>query len=591
MSNRGQESPQRLRVHVAAASVIAGLGILAALPVAGVGSGVGDLTRIVTGTVEGVQNVAPVVAETQAEIERRELEVARQAAEDPKTQPPLHGTNPHGQGTVGVVDIAPAPDRPTGSDPAGSDTGEEIVVGRAKGEQNEDGTYNGHITIAALFGNEILGVDTGPGETESGPLAAIQDGILTPLCDGSGNQICIEAARADSSTTDSGSTNSFSAAHATLGGPEGIDVGAAESNGNISDDGRCQNAHGDSSVANASVGGQAVAGVAQSSTDSRACKGEAPTQTNQSSVLSLGGTGVPIPDPGCADGTPDTVTGVPTIAPVVCNADDTNGTQAAAPYGARDALDVFALDAGGNQLSKASTAASESRAQAPPPQCSDREDNDGDGVIDAQDPGCLSGPGGAYNPNDDDETDQPGTTECSDIVDNDGDGVADAADPGCLSGPGGAYNPADDDERDAGTRGGGGGGGGGGDPECSDGRDNDGDGVADRNDPGCLSGPGGSFNPDDDDESNGGGTDLAACEDGIDNDGDGVADRDDPGCLSGPGGAYNPNDDDESDRRVEAGAAALPRTGTEVLLTLMGGLLALGGGMALRRRVRPEDQV
>ena len=44
-----------------------------------------------------------------------------------------------------------------------------------------------------------------------------------------------------------------------------------------------------------------------------------------------------------------------------------------------------------------------------PPECSDTEDNDGDGVIDAQDPGChtdgQAGNPDTYDPNDDDETD------------------------------------------------------------------------------------------------------------------------------------------------------------------------------------------
>jgi len=43
--------------------------------------------------------------------------------------------------------------------------------------------------------------------------------------------------------------------------------------------------------------------------------------------------------------------------------------------------------------------------QCPPPrQCSDTRDNDNDGKIDAQDPGCINDRG-VYDPNDDDETD------------------------------------------------------------------------------------------------------------------------------------------------------------------------------------------
>jgi hypothetical protein len=89
------------------------------------------------------------------------------------------------------------------------------------------------------------------------------------------------------------------------------------------------------------------------------------------------------------------------------------------------------------------------------PQCSDTTDNDGDGVIDANDPGCHTDGDpdnpDSYDPNDDDETDG-GTTQCSDATDNDGDGVIDADDPGCHS-DGNAtnpdsYDPTDDDETD-----------------------------------------------------------------------------------------------------------------------------------------------
>lgn len=115
------------------------------------------------------------------------------------------------------------------------------------------------------------------------------------------------------------------------------------------------------------------------------------------------------------------------------------------------------------------------------PECSDTTDNDGDGRIDRADPGCLSGPGGSFNPNDDDESDPSptapaGQAECSDGRDNDGDGRNDAQDPGCLSGPNGAYNPLDNDERDAGNIG-----------QCFDFVDNDRDGRIDfPRDPGCA---------------------------------------------------------------------------------------------------------
>lgn len=69
------------------------------------------------------------------------------------------------------------------------------------------------------------------------------------------------------------------------------------------------------------------------------------------------------------------------------------------------------------------------------PECSDGIDNDGDGVIDIDDPGCHTDndPNNpdSYDPNDDDETDG---FECSDTRDNDGDGKIDFPDdPECDS--------------------------------------------------------------------------------------------------------------------------------------------------------------
>ena len=67
-------------------------------------------------------------------------------------------------------------------------------------------------------------------------------------------------------------------------------------------------------------------------------------------------------------------------------------------------------------------------------------------------------------------------------------------------------------------------------PACSDGVDNDGDGLVDMDDPGCES-------ANDNDEYDGTPTQYA-CSDGLDNDGDGLVDMDDPGCQSS-------DDDDE----------------------------------------------
>jgi len=358
-------------------------------------------------------------------------------------QPPLHGNNPHAQGDVITGDLGPSGERPLGGNPA---TGpEDIVVGRARGEQGANGQYHGHVTIVALFGNELLGVDTNPGQTRAGPLDALQQGVLNQLCTAS--QICLNVLRADSSTTSTGSTNRFTLANATIGNPQTglLSLTAGDSNGNISQDANCQTANSSSTVADANIAGGAVADVSQSSSSSRACNdGTAPTQTNSSSVIGLGGTNVPIPAPGCANGTPDTVTGIPVLAPIVCNANDSNGlgeavTQAGAPYGVREALTVFALEAGGTALLKVTTGASETRVQAPPAAPSTRgrgndgtdtrdDDDDGDGRDDGRgDPGGPGGPGRGDGPG------GGGSTECSDGRDNDGDGKIDLDDPGCES--------------------------------------------------------------------------------------------------------------------------------------------------------------
>ena len=81
-----------------------------------------------------------------------------------------------------------------------------------------------------------------------------------------------------------------------------------------------------------------------------------------------------------------------------------------------------------------------------PPQCSDGSDNDGDGWIDIQDPGCHTdgNPGNpaSYDAMDDNETSAAPPTECSDGIDNDGDGKIDYPnDPDCSG-------PQDTSERD-----------------------------------------------------------------------------------------------------------------------------------------------
>ena len=136
-------------------------------------------------------------------------------------------------------------------------------------------------------------------------------------------------------------------------------------------------------------------------------------------------------------------------------------------------------------------------------------------------------------------------------------------------------------------------------PECSDTTDNDGDGVADTDDPDCHT-DGDATNPDTydpNDDSEAGG-DAPECSDTTDNDGDGVADIDDPDChtdgnASNPD-SYDPDDDSEaSDQQAlpfaQPAAAAgdtLPNTGAGIA-TGLAAVLSLGslGLFALRRRL------
>lgn len=125
--------------------------------------------------------------------------------------------------------------------------------------------------------------------------------------------------------------------------------------------------------------------------------------------------------------------------------------------------------------------------------CNDGVDNDGDGRTDADDPGCIfSG----------DQSEQGAVKlpACSDGIDNDGDGLVDAADGECP-------DPSHNNEAAL--------------PQCSDGVDNDGDGLTDGEEGACSDPLGETESPGD-----------TACNDGIDNDGDGAIDLDDPACDS-----------------------------------------------------------
>jgi hypothetical protein len=278
-------------------------------------------------------------------------------------QPPLHGSDPHGQGTDAAADLSPSTDTPLPGDPADGD--EEVVVGDSQGSQDSGGAYHGNVTLLWLLGTPIVQVQTDPGESRDGPLQPLQDG-LDNLCSSSNDQLCLTVLGMHSTSDGSGSQNSFELLGAHLGGKEGVNVDALRSNGNISNDSSCQTAHGDSSVADATAGGKDVAHVLNGSSDSTACSDGSQSVNQDSQVLQLFGQDIPIPAPGCADGTPnEEFTSLSPLVGTVCNADDQNNGQTSAPYGVREALTVFALISGDSSLLKATTTGPESHAVAP----------------------------------------------------------------------------------------------------------------------------------------------------------------------------------------------------------------------------------
>ena len=168
---------------------------IGALPGAPDADQLGEVSKVVANVAPSAPaapappKVAAVLRSAAGDAPRdRAAATAPRAASDPTTTPPLHGTNPHGQGTVAVVDTNPDPKRPYIGDTTGKTDNEDIVVGPLARRAASDGSYHGHITVAALFGNELVGVDSNPGETKHGPLDALQTSLLDAICSGSGGQ-------------------------------------------------------------------------------------------------------------------------------------------------------------------------------------------------------------------------------------------------------------------------------------------------------------------------------------------------------------------------------------------------------------------
>ena len=360
----------RLRTLKVAVGVAAAIGATLAVPGAASANAVQQLIDGVDDTVGGLLGGGSGGSGSGGGGQARDPAGASaaepRAGVPPTYVPPAHGTNPHGQGTGIVIDLAPEDSAPLPYSPGGGS--EDVVVGASRGEQNADGSYHGHVTILALFGNELIpGADTGPGETDDGPLGDV-NALLADVC--TATDLCLSVLETSSQTTETGSSNSFSVARAdlALGGAPAVNATAVSSEGSIEEGDGCQTATGSSSVASADLVGVGVADALSSSSESTACSDGSSSQNSDSSGIVALGTPLPLPQPGCEDGTPDTSFNPPVVGLLVsaaCNADDTAGSQMELPNGVREALSVFVLPLTGQGLVKVTTAASESQAVAP----------------------------------------------------------------------------------------------------------------------------------------------------------------------------------------------------------------------------------
>lgn len=290
--------------------------------------------------------------------------------------PPMHGTNPHGQGTVATVDLSPDERQPVSGDPAGgrATEGEEVVVNRSRAERDTNGRYTSDAQVAGVLGNSLLGVQAEPGESDHGPLEPVQAGVLDPLCQGLNHLVCAEVLRADASADDHSAQSSTAVADVQVGGDDGAEVKAGESNGSISDDGEgCTTSHGDATTAGATLGSHTLANAASSSTTADSCDGAGPGPPDpgpaqDSTVVDLLGFDLPLPVAGCGNGTPNSeFTLLSELVSTSCHASDTSntGTQLPAEYGVREALTGFVLEGGGTALIKATLGASEGSTHHP----------------------------------------------------------------------------------------------------------------------------------------------------------------------------------------------------------------------------------
>jgi len=329
------------------------------------------------------------------------------------TEPALDSTQPHGQGEALGVDIqlplTPGPD--------------DVIVGQSTGYQDDAGNYHGKVTVVSALGLNLIEIETDEGETQTSPLQAVND-LLDEVCQATGNNVCLAALDFESSTTENGSTNTFTALDANIAGGL-VDAELISSEGSISQTNRCQTATGSSMVAGLGALGLVNVDALNASSESTACRGEQPQAEADSQVVNLSGLDV-LGLLGCDGTAVDDEFTLLGLVSGVCNGDDTNGAQADAPYNVRKALqlDVLALLSQllGTPLAGVEGTSAESLAVAPerqgPPDDGDDDDGDNDGGDDGDNDG-----------GDGDDGDG----------DRDGDGVPDSQDA-CPDVPGPASN-------------------------------------------------------------------------------------------------------------------------------------------------------
>lgn len=259
----------------------------------------------------------------------------------------VQGTNPHGQGTVLAVSLG---------------GNEAVVVGRSRGERRPDGTYHGHTTTLALFGNDVIANDTTPGQTAKGPLAPLQEQVLDQVCKGSSGNLCVDVLRADSATTSTGSTNHSRLAGAVLGGQNGAAATVGDSNGNIQSNGDCQQAHGDVTLLKLMLGGNPLVDIGESASDSNSCPSGTTVTNSSNPLVAIGGQAIPLP--GCGANSPGNLIDLSPLLTIACNA----GASTGAGGIVNDALAAAAVNAGSGPAAAVSGAGTGASAQATPAQ-------------------------------------------------------------------------------------------------------------------------------------------------------------------------------------------------------------------------------